>query len=198
MYWTTTNLDPISPAPLLEVLTRLTTYPKPAIYWVKLKSEYDMLPIGHCQVLSALCPFQAETAVIGSQKDLPCGSIGTVTTGREPVVDGFLANPHSMQNSSSAPSHLWSDPVDGSTSQTHATSNSTLPHELTGKCKDFTPKAYRGWTGHYQNNQWDLRKNMQLLVRTCHSAKADLGKWPPELRFWTWHWSESPAMVRSI
>ena len=41
---------------------------------------------------------------------------------------------------------------------------------------------------------------MQLLNQTCHSAKADLGKWP-NLRFWTSTISlctiESPVMVRS-
>ena len=43
----------------------------------------------HCQVVPPLCPFQAETAVGGSQQGLPYGSIGTVTTGQEPVVDVF-------------------------------------------------------------------------------------------------------------
>ena len=34
-------------------------------------------------------------------------------------------------------------------------------------------------------NGENWEKNMQLLIRTCHSAKADLGEWSPELRFWT-------------
>ena len=50
------------------------------------------------------------------------------------------------------------DVVDGRTSQTHATSNITLPHALTGKCKHFMTNTYRGWTGHYYNNHWELRK----------------------------------------
>ena len=40
------------------------------------------------------------------------------------------------------------DAVDGSTCQTHATSNSTVPHALTGKCKHFMPNIYRGWMRH--------------------------------------------------
>ena len=46
---------------------------------------------------------------------------------------------------------LWGiapgDAVDGSRSQTHANSNSTLLHYLTGKCKHFMCNIYRGWTG---------------------------------------------------
>ena len=33
------------------------------------------------------------------------------------------------------------------------------------------------------SENWE--KNMQLLIQTCHNAKADLGKWQPKLRFWT-------------
>ena len=51
-YWTITSLDPVSLAPLMEVLARWTTYPKPAIYRLKLESwlitEDDMLLMGHC------------------------------------------------------------------------------------------------------------------------------------------------------
>ena len=39
--------------------------------------------------------------------------------------------------------------VEGSTSQIHATSNGTLSHALTGKCKHFMPNTYKGWMGHY-------------------------------------------------
>ena len=42
--------------------------------------------MGHCQVLTPLCPLQVETAVVGNQQGLPCGSIGTVTTGQEPLL----------------------------------------------------------------------------------------------------------------
>ena len=45
-----------------------------------------MMPTGHCQVLPPLHPLQAETAGVGSQQGLPCGPIGTVTTGQKPVV----------------------------------------------------------------------------------------------------------------
>ena len=83
VYRATTSLDPISRAPLLEAFTRLTRYPKP-IYQVKLESglvtENNMLPMGHCQVLPSLCPLQAETALVGSQKRLLCGFISMVTT----------------------------------------------------------------------------------------------------------------------
>ena len=64
---------------------------------VGIVTEYDILPKGHCQVLPPLCPLQAEKVVVGSQQRLSCGSIGTVTTGQEPVVDGFPASPHSIQ-----------------------------------------------------------------------------------------------------
>ena len=107
-----------------------------------------------------------------------CGSIGTVTTGQEPVVDGFMASPHSLQIPHPCPSTneailsdhpqlstvltrcglprsphglAWhqssignmhpEDVVDGN--QTHATSNSTLPHAFTGKCKRSMPNTYR-------------------------------------------------------
>ena len=59
--------------------------------------EDDMLPMGHGQVLPPLCPLQAETAVVGSQQEFPCGSIGMVTTGQEPFVNGFPISPHSIQ-----------------------------------------------------------------------------------------------------
>ena len=36
--------------------------------------------------------------------------------------------------------------VDGSTSQTHTGSNSTLLNALTGKCKHLMPNTHRGWT----------------------------------------------------
>ena len=132
-------------------------------------TQDDMLPMGHCQVLPPLCLLQAETAVVGRPQVLPCGSIGTVTMGQEPLV--FLASPHSIQISnpcrqdqvilldhpqqttvlvrrglprslhgftwhqSSSGSMLLEDKVEDSTRQTHATSNSILPHTLTGKCK---------------------------------------------------------------
>ena len=54
--------------------------------------------MGHCQFLSPLCPIQVKKAVVGSQQRLPCGSLGTVTTGKEPVVDGCPASPHSIKN----------------------------------------------------------------------------------------------------
>ena len=61
-YRTTTSLDPINLAPLLEVLTKKITLPKPAIYGVKLASglvtEDDMLPNGlvSCSVTSVAIP----------------------------------------------------------------------------------------------------------------------------------------------
>ena len=74
-----------------------TMYPRPAIYLVNLESglvtEYDLLPMGH--FMPSLWPLQVETVVVRSQQGLPCGSIGS--QGQEPVVDGFPANPHSIQ-----------------------------------------------------------------------------------------------------
>ena len=93
-----------------------------------------------------------------------------VITGQEPIVDGFPASPYFIQFLNK----LWSwqgvvirgafvdlpgtkvlvavclgDAVDGSISQTHATSNSTLQHAFMGKCKHLTLNTFRGWTGHY-------------------------------------------------
>ena len=193
------------------------------------------MPTGHCQVLLPPCPLEAEIAGVASQQGLPCGPIGTVTTGQKPVVDGFPDRPHSIQiphwrqspstyeailsghpqqsmiltrcglprsprglgwcqsSNGSMPSE---DVVDRSTSQTHATSNNTLPHALTGKCNDFMSDTYRGWL----KQSVKIENNMQVLIRTCHSAKANLGKCPPKLQFWNStiprHWSESSAKVR--
>ena len=65
---TTTSLDPIRLAPLLEVHIRSTTYRKPAIYWAHLKfglfTEGNMLPMGHCQVLPPLWPLEAEMVAV--------------------------------------------------------------------------------------------------------------------------------------
>ena len=69
--------------------------------------------------------------------------------------------------------------VDGSTSQTHTGSNSTLLNALTGKCKHLMPNTHRGWTGHCLNNQKNFWKNMQILIQSCHSVKIDLGERPP-------------------
>ena len=72
--------------------------------------------------------------------------------------------------------------VDGSTSQTHTGSNSTLLNAFTGKCKHLMPNGQRGWTGALfeQLNSW---KNMQILIQSCHSVKIDLGERPPILWF---------------
>ena len=53
--------------------------------------------MGLCRVLPHLCPLPAETVVVGGQQWLPCGYIGTVSTGQEPVIDGFPASPYSIQ-----------------------------------------------------------------------------------------------------
>ena len=73
--------------------------------------------------------------------------------------------------------------VDGSTSQTHTGSNSTLLNALTGKCKHLMPNTHRGWMGHCSNNQKNFWKNMQILIQSCHSVKIDLGERPPILWF---------------
>ena len=133
--------------------------PTPAIYQVKLESglvtEDDMLPMSHCQVASPLWPLQAEMAMVGSQQRLLYKYIGIVTMEQEPVVDGFMASPDSIQSihQSSSGSMPPEDAFDGSTSQTHATSNSTLLHALTGKCGHFVPNNCRGMMGHFRNNQ---------------------------------------------
>ena len=50
---------------------RTLSLPSTGWSWkIGLVTEDDMLPMGHCQVLSSVCPIQA--AVIGSQQGLPC------------------------------------------------------------------------------------------------------------------------------
>ena len=53
--------------------------------------------MGQCQVLLRLYPLQGVAAVVGSQQGLPCGYIGTVSTGQKLVADGFPASPYSIQ-----------------------------------------------------------------------------------------------------
>ena len=53
--------------------------------------------VGHCQVLPPLLPLQAETTVVGSQQGLRCGSICSVTTGQESVVNRCATSPHSVK-----------------------------------------------------------------------------------------------------
>ena len=181
--------------------------------------------MGHCQVLPPLCPLQAETVAVDILQGLPSGSIGMVTTGQEPVVDGFPASlhpiqiphlrhqglstyevilldhpqqnmdltrcghprsPHGLAWHLSCSGSMPSEDTVGGT-MTHTTSNSTFLHVLMAKCKHFMPNIPT-WverdiiTTISENLE---KKNMQLLIRTCHSAKADLGKWPHKLRFWT-------------
>ena len=53
--------------------------------------------IGHCQDLPPLCPLHVDTVAVGSQRGLPCVSITMVTTGQEPLVDGFPVRPYLLQ-----------------------------------------------------------------------------------------------------
>ena len=84
------------------------------------------------------------------------------------------------------------DCVYGSMSQTHVTSNITLPNTLTGKCKHSM---------HNSQNQWELRKMYNCwfelvtmwrkIWRNGHlSCGFGLSRYP-------FHWSESPVKVRS-
>ena len=60
--------------------------------------------------------------------------------------------------------------VDGSTSQTHTGSNSTLLNALTGKCKHLMPNTHRGWTGHCSYNQknfWKKYANIDSKLSQC-------------------------------
>ena len=71
------------------------------------------------------------------------------------------------------------DAVDGSTSQANATSNSTLPHTLTGKCKYFL--AYTNRVGRCicrtfsENWEW----NMQLLCLPTLPSIPLMSNGPP-------------------
>ena len=59
-------------------------------------------------------------------------------------------SPHGLAwHLSSSGSMALEDAVDGCTSQTNATSYSTVLQALMGKCKHFMPNTYRSWTGHY-------------------------------------------------
>ena len=68
------------------------------------------------------------------------------------------------------------DAVDGSTSQIHATSNSTLPYALMGKCKHFMTYTYKGWAGHYQNNQSELKKRYAIVDSILPQFKGRFGE----------------------
>ena len=60
--------------------------------------------------------------------------------------------------------------VDGSTSQTHTGSNSTLHNALKGKCKHLMPNTHKGRTGHCSNNQKNLVKkyaNIDSKLSQC-------------------------------
>ena len=60
--------------------------------------------------------------------------------------------------------------VDGSTSQTHTGSNSTLLNALTGKCQYLMFSTHRGWTGHCSNNQknfWKKYANIESKLSQC-------------------------------
>ena len=47
---------------------------------------------------------------------------------------------------------------------------------ISSRASANTPCLIPIWVGrHYYNNQWELGRNMQLSIQTCHSAKADLG-----------------------
>ena len=60
------------------------------------------------------------------------------------------------RHESSSGNRPLEDALDGSMSHTHTTINNICRH---GKCKHFIPNTYGSWTGHYSNNQWELRKN---------------------------------------
>ena len=181
----------------------------------------------HRQVLPPLCPLQEGTAVVRSQQGLPCGPIGTETTWQKLVVDGFLASPHSIEfphprrrvpstyeailsdhagqstvltrgglprsprklawQQSSSGSMPLEDAVYGSTSQTHLTSNSYM-----GKCKHIMPNTYNQWELRKMYNCWfELATVWRKIWRNGHlSCGFGLSRYP-------FHWSESPAKVRS-
>ena len=65
---------------------------------------------------------------------------------------------------------LWRMLLTITPSQTPAASNSTLSHDLTSKCKHFMPNTYRGRTGHYNNYQKKIEKNMQLRRQVWRKA----------------------------
>ena len=64
------------------------------------------------------------------------------------------------------------DAVDGSTRQTHATSNSILPSRASASASCLMQIGV-GWRAiRTISETWE--RNMQLLIRTSHNAKADL------------------------
>ena len=134
---------------------------------------------------------------------LPCGSIGIITTEQKPVVDGFPDSLHFIQNPlpcrqglpRSPRGLVWhqvsssnmplEDAVDCSMSQPPATSNSTFPHALIGKCKHFMRSTHSGWTRYYYNIQWELRKRYELVDWNLPQCEGRFGEWLPKLLVWT-------------
>ena len=202
---------------------QLGTY-KAATFLVKLESrlvtEDEMLPIGHCQILPPLCPYRhgnhptrassrwfSWPAFI-SYKFLLCAvkaralmkrSCGTILN-KAWSLQGVVFQGAPVDLPSTSGSMPLEDAVDSNTSHTHAISHSTSPHALMDDYKHFMPDTYRGCTGHIENNQWELITNMQLLMRTCHSAKTTLGELTTQgvnLDETSCHWSGSPAKVTS-
>ena len=173
------QLGPYKLTPLLEALIRYAKYSKPAIYRVKLESglvtkdDCQVLPpLCPLQAETAVVGSQ-QSHPCGSISTVTTGQKPVVDG--FPVSPLSIQIPHPRRQGPSHPVRpvslykVWSpwsshglawhkssggsmpleDVVDGSKSQTYATSNSTLPHAPMGKCKHFMPDIYRVWTGHY-------------------------------------------------
>ena len=73
--------------------------------------------------------------------------------------------------------------VDGSTSQTHTGSNSTLLNALTVKCKHLMPNTHLVGRGIVRTIRKAIEKICKYWFKSCHSVKIDLGERPPILWF---------------
>ena len=170
--WLSCRLLPLGDATLLEEIKDYTNIMRCGIVALvvvvipeKLPGTEDgMMSMGRCEILPHLCPLQAEMVVVGSQQGFLVGyrydNHGTGAGCQGPSICEAILSDHPQQCAilmrcglpsipdglawyqSSSGSIPPEDAVDGSTSQTHETSNITLLHALTGKCKHFMPNTY--------------------------------------------------------
>ena len=201
-------------------------YTKPVICRVKLESgrvtenHSDMLPMGHCQVLSPLCPHQAQAVVDDIQQGLPCGYIRKETMGQKSVVDGFTASPHSLQIPHPRPSTydaILSDHPQQSTNvplaaclqgmrltvaRVRPTRPATVLYRMSSRTSANTPcLTPMELDGASLDQSVRIEKRYVIVDSNLSQCESKFGKmttWAAGLDFDDpiWHWSESSAKVR--
>ena len=144
-----------------------------------------MLPVGHCQVPPSLRPHQAETTAVGSQQGLRCGSICPVTTGQESVVNRSATSPHSihishlrLQGPSTQQTILLDHPQQCPLSMRLTVARVKPTRAAIAPC--LMPSRASANTsciipiGVGRGIVRTIRKNMQILIRSCHSVNGHL------------------------